>query len=109
MFYISTYIYPIVGFISLYKSFSIDESLFTHGKNRMQVWIIGAINTTTKEFRIEPIKERYSELINTFISSYIDKGNHIICDGWRWRFWLGINSTSHIEALWNDLIIVLFN
>ena len=65
-----------------HKNLAIDESLFTHGKNGMQIWVIGAINTTTKEFRIEPIKERNSETIKLFISSYIDKGNHIICDGW---------------------------
>ena len=56
----------------------IDESLFTYGKNGMQIWVIGAINTTTKEFRVEPIKERNSESIKLFISSYIDTSNHII-------------------------------
>ena len=49
----------------------IDESLFTHGKNGMQIWVIGAINTTTKELRVEPIKEINSESIKLFISFLI--------------------------------------
>ena len=89
----------------------------------MQVWVIGAINTTTKELRIETIKERNNELIKIFITSYIAKGNHIICDGWAGYniidhmdgytkevhnhgggdFGVGINSTSYIESLWNAL------
>ena len=49
----------------------IDESLFTHGKNGMQIWVIGAINITTKELRVEPIKEINSESIKLFISFLI--------------------------------------
>lgn len=67
--------------------------MFIHyRKNGMQIWVIGEINTFTKEFRIEPIKRRNSESIKIFISSYIDKGNHIIWDGWA-----GYNLNDHMD------------
>lgn len=105
------------------QNIAIDESLFTHGKDGSQIWVIGAINTITKTFRIEPIKERNSSIIKTFINSYIEEGNHLICDGWggynvidqmngyskevhnrgAGDFGIGIYSTSYIESLWKSL------
>lgn len=60
---------------------AIDQSLFKHGKDWSHFQVIGAINIITKTFRNEPIKERNSTIIKTFIISYIEEGNHLICDG----------------------------
>ena len=42
--------------------FAIDESLFGHRQGK-QLWIIGAINTQSKEFRLEGVYERNGENI----------------------------------------------
>ena len=79
----------------------------------------GAINTYTKEIRLEDCKVRSGETIKKFILKFIGEGNHIITDGWSaynildvmpWYTWenhthgsgdFGIVflSTSHIESL----------
>ena len=101
---------------------AIDESLFGHRQGK-QLWIIGAINTQSKEFRLEGVYERNGENIKKFITKYIESGNNIITDGWSGYnflnnnpsynnichilgggdFGFGIQSTSHIESLWSQL------
>ena len=63
-----------------FKNFAVDESLFGH-RNNKQLWLLGAINTETQVFRIEPTYERTTENIKKFIGAYINTGNYIITDG----------------------------
>ena len=99
--------------------FAVDECLFSH-KNGRQIWILGAINTQTKEFRLEATLDRSEATLKKFIMKYIEEGNTIITDGWAGYnflnnnssynhithihgggdFGFGIQSTSHIESLW---------
>ena len=60
--------------------FSIDESLFAH-KNGKQIWLLGIINNSTKDFRIEGTYERTTDCIQKFICFNLKKGNNIITDG----------------------------
>ena len=57
------------------QTLAIDESLFAHYKDGSQIWVIGAINTANKNFRIEPILLRNSAIIKIVIHFYIYEGN----------------------------------
>ena len=46
--------------------YSIDESMFGH-KNNKQIWMLGAINTITKDFRIEGVLFRDAETLNNLL------------------------------------------
>lgn len=86
--------------------------------------MLGIINNSTKEFRIEASFERDTPTIKKFISKYVETGNNIVSDGWssynyldninsgylhikhihgagafRW----GAQSTSHIESIWAQI------
>ena len=53
---------------------SIDESLFTHTKNGVEVWVLGVINNKDKnEFRLEVATNRNSDTIKKFVEIFIDK------------------------------------
>jgi len=99
--------------------FSIDESLFCH-KNEQQIWIVGAVNNNTKDFRLEGVISRDSAILKKFIYKYIQKGNNIVSDQWpgynflslpdsgyrhfshnhsNGAFGFGLQSTSHIESI----------
>ena len=69
-----------------------DNIVVTHKANGDQIWIIGCINNLTKDFRIEAAKNRNSNTLKNFITSYIDSGNKIITDGW--SGYLFLNSLS---------------
>ncbi len=68
--------------IQVQKIHAIEESLFTHTKNRTQPKVIGIINNRTKEFRLEASKYRDNNTIKKFLNKFIDSGNTIISDGW---------------------------
>ena len=36
---------------------AVDEALFCHTTQNQKIWLIGLINTRTKYFRIEAVKE----------------------------------------------------
>lgn len=103
--------------------FSVDESLFGHRKNS-QIRIIGIIETSSKNFRFEGSILRNGETLKKFITKLVKKSNTIISDMWpgyefldnihsgyrhikcnhgRGQFGLGMQSTSHIEAIWGIL------
>ena len=105
------------------KKIAVDESCFTHYNNK-QVWIIGLINTQTKEFRLIPSYTRNTPKIKEIIQRHAKRGNTIISDDWPGYWWLnepnsgymhithvhshanfgyGDESTSHIEQLWSVL------
>ena len=50
--------------------------------NNNQIWVIGAINNLSKDFRVDIAYKRNSEVLKTFIERYIEKGNKIITDDW---------------------------
>ena len=100
-----------------------DESLFGHRDNA-QIWILGIIDTSSKEFRIEGSISRNSETLKKFINKIVKSGNTIISDHWvgydfldrmdsgythikfnhgMGQFWFSLTSTSHIEAIWGVL------
>jgi hypothetical protein len=103
--------------------FAIEECMMTHNKKNQQVWVIGAINNHTKDFRIEATYTRYSEHLRKLVFNFISKGNIIITDGWSGYnflnlnldyeyiihnhgggdFGFGITSTSYIESLWSNI------
>ena len=105
------------------RVFSIGESLFLTDKNDNQVWVIGAVDNITKDFRVDMAFKRNEAVLKTFITNYIEKGNKLITDGWNGYlfidemngysrevhihgasdFGLGINSTSHIESICSQL------
>ena len=103
--------------------YSIDESLIGH-KNGNQLWLFGAINNISKEFRIEVCFERNTDTMKKFIEKYIPIGNTIITDGFPsynfldqegsgynhikhihggGDFGFGVESTSHIESIWSQI------
>ena len=102
---------------------AVDESLFTH-IDGVQHWLIGLLNTETKDLRIEVVIDRREETLKTIIENHIGKGNYIIsdaCKGYaflnapnsgyehhiynhsRGNFGRGIDSTSRIESIWAEL------
>ncbi len=105
------------------RVFSLDESLFLTDKNGNQVWVIGAVDNITKDFRVDMAFKRNEVVLKTFITNYIEKGNKLITDGWNGHsfidemngysrevhihgasdFGFGINSTFHIESIWSQL------
>ena len=117
------YVSEIFGEKNANDVFAIDESLFTHTINNQPVWVIGAINNRTKNFRLETVFNRDSEILKKFVNKYIDKGNTIVSDGWAGYsflnnnpaynhivhihgggdFGFGITSTSYIEGLWSNI------
>ena len=102
------------------KYYSVDESLFGH-KNISQIWILGAINNSTKDFRLEELLNRDTHILKNFITNYIPIKSKVVTDSWSGynflempnsgyihlkhnqsggQFGLGLQSTSHIESLW---------
>lgn len=101
-----------------------DESLFCHTDSNGSIWLIRLINTNTKYFRIEAVKEWNSEILEKIIRHHNGRGNTIITDGWPSYSWLNQNksgyhhivhilgrhdfgfgeqSTSHVESIWSDI------
>lgn len=62
--------------------YGIDESMFTHLKDRTQVWILGIINNVTKNFVIQPTISRDSNTLKKFVKQFIQPGNILVNDCW---------------------------
>ena len=110
-----------LGNVDEQSYFEIDESFFGN-KNNKQIWLLGIVNTTTKQFRVEGTYSRDGNTITKIISKHIASGNFIITDGWSdynyldndnsgyanikhnhgGDFGLGRESTSHIESIWPE-------
>ena len=105
------------------KIVAIDESLISHEQNK-QIWLVGAIDTSSKSVRIEIIPERNRENLKCFVKNHIIPGTHLTHDQWPaysflddedsvWThechshghgdFGLGLHSTSHIEQYWGRI------
>ena len=106
----------------MHKYFSCDESLFSHTKDHSQVYVLGIIDNTTKDFRLEGTTLSYSETLKNFVKKFVAPGHTIVTDGWLGYsfledegyihdehnhgggdFGFGISSTSHIKSLWHNL------
>ena len=61
------------------KYFSIDESLISHLGGK-QAWLLGTIDNSKKDFRIEALFKRDESAIKAFISIFVEKGNTICSD-----------------------------
>ena len=105
------------------KYFAVDECNIISIKG-IQIWLLGIIDTASKDFRIEPVLNRDAETLKQFITRNVAKGNFIITEGWagynfldsndsgytRKRhdhgdsdFGYGRESTSHIESIWAQI------
>ncbi len=62
------------------RYFSFDESLINHINGR-QIYLIELTDNITKEFRYEFVENRDTNILKYFITSYVNKGNHIVTDG----------------------------
>ena len=112
-----------MGEINARGFYSVDEILFGHRKGQ-QVWILGEIDNTNRDFRLEASYQRDGATLEKFNRMNIEEGNHIITDSWlgynfmnrpnsgyihishnhsNGIFGLGAQSTSHIEGLWSIL------
>ena len=99
--------------------YSVDQSLFRQ-KSNSQIWILGAINNNTKDFRLG-VLNRDTHNLKNFITNYIPLGSKIVTISWCGynfldmpnsgyihlkhnhsfgQFRLVLESTSHIESLW---------
>ena len=118
-----TYQTELLGDLSQGGYFSVDESLFRHSDNA-QIWILGIIDTSSKEFRLERYLSRNSEILKKFISKFAKSGNTIISDHWigydfldrmdsghshikfnhgMGQFGFSLTSTSHIGDILGDI------
>ena len=103
---------------------AVDESLFCHNHGNEQIWLIGLVNTRNKNFRIEAVKSRDSDILEKIIRHHVGIGNNIVTDGWGAYNWMnslnsgyhriihihghhdfgyGAESTSHVESVWGEL------
>ena len=87
-YYIATYLKHVYIIESISESnknesFSIDESHFLN-KNSDAIWVIGAINNSTKKFRLEISTIRNEAILKKFISLHIKPRKH---NSQRWMEW----------------------
>ena len=59
----------------------VDESLFTHNTNEQQ-WVVGLINISTNEIRLELVENRNQETLKKIIEKHVGIGNKICTDSW---------------------------
>lgn len=117
------YVSEIFGEINDHEIFAIDECQFTHTNKNKAVWVIGVINNRIKNFRLDTVFTRNSDILKKFVYKYFEKGNTIVSNGWaRYKFLnnnqdynhivhihgggdfvFGIISTSYIEGLWSNI------
>lgn len=118
-----TYIIENISIRNEYAYYAVDESDFIKLNGNI-LWVIGIINTHNKNLRLEVSYTRNADIIKKIIKTHIQTGNIIISDGWSGYHWLdqpfsgyihsthnhaagdfglGLDSTSHIESVWNQL------
>ena len=78
---------------------AIDETLITH-KNGNQVWLVGAIDITTKNIRLDVLPERNHSNLKMFVTNHIILRSNITHDGWRVTIsWMMIIHCGHMEPI----------
>lgn len=111
----------IVGDPSLIKIVAVNESLFLQDDTGKQIWIVGALDSQTKDLRLDVINQRNSTDLKIFVN-HIVSITLIVHNGWNGyaflndddsvyseeeynhgggKFGNGLHSTSHIEGIWN--------
>lgn len=60
---------------------AIDESLFSHDE-KGQIWIVGGVDTNLKNIRLDILRQRNAENIETFVLNHFREGTHFTHDGW---------------------------
>ena len=53
-----------------------------HDDKGVQIWLVGALDTDTKEVRFDIIKERNAANLKILVFNHIEAGSHIVQDGW---------------------------
>ena len=81
-----------------------DESLFTQINNTQQ-WVVGMINITTKNIRIEIVNNRTTETLKMIIAKHLGKGNIIHTDLWQGYNFL-TNSNSGYQHITSNHFIM---
>lgn len=74
------------------KIIAIDESMFTHIENSQQ-WVVGLINLSSKQIRIEFLNDRSEDTLKKIIELHINKGNIINRDLWPGYNFLDLNNS----------------
>ena len=59
--------------------YSVNQSLFGH-KSNSQISKVGAINNSTKDFRLEGVLNRDTHYLKNFITNYIPLGSKVVID-----------------------------
>ena len=67
-YYLKDYESGYIGLKNMRESFFVDESFFTHLKSGEQDWILGLINTRTREFILQPTTNRNGSILKKFIT-----------------------------------------
>ena len=101
----------------------VDESLFTHQEGQ-QTWVVGIINTTNNNIRLEIVPDRTEVTLKTIIERHVGKGNAVFTDTWAGYNFLGrpnsgyihnfvnhsngvFGLTSKIEGIWSELKTII--
>jgi len=124
-----SYIIEDISQKNAFQHFAIDESDFVKIKGNI-LWVIGIINTHNKLIRLELSYDRTTEVMKKIVKTHIKTGNIVVTDGWSSYLWIsepysgyvhsmhnhgagnfgyGLDSTSHIEALWSNLKQIIKN
>ena len=77
------------GEIDKHKIFSIDEIMFITDANNNQILVIGAVDNVTKDFRVDIAYKRNETILKEFITTYIERGNKLITNGWAGYSFIG--------------------
>ena len=88
--------------------------------DKAQIWILGIINTSSKQFRLEGCLSRNNDTLKKFIIKFVKSGNSVISEHWidynfliKWiqafshikfyhgicQFGFSLTSTWYIEAI----------
>jgi len=71
-----------------HKIIAVDESLILDDDEGAMIWLVGAVDTETKELLLDVIKERNSTNLKIFINNHEEPGTHIVNDaGEPTAFW----------------------
>ena len=71
--------------------FFVDESLFGHGKE-WQIWILGIINNTTMDFRLEGAYTRDSSTLDKFIKKMVTISLRTVWGVMIFKIWIILNT-----------------
>lgn len=81
----SLYILDPLAFRNSLDNITIDENLFTH-LNGIPQWVIGLINLSTNEIRLEVVETRDTDTLKTIIIKHVMTGNNIYI--YRYMEWI---------------------